>query len=116
MNNLNEQEFDSAIVKGNVVVDFWAEWCGPCKMLTPILEELDSEMDGVTFYKVDADENQSLAGDLGISSIPTVLVYKDGVPVAKQVGAKPKALMKKFIEDAIAQKVCYNRNLILGDF
>jgi thioredoxin 1 len=101
MLDLTEESFDEVIAKGTVVIDFWAEWCGPCKMLTPILEELDSEMQDVSFYKVDADANQKLAGDLGINSIPTVLIYKNGEPVAKQIGAKPKALMRKVIEDAI---------------
>lgn len=98
MIDVNEDTFEDAIKDGVTVVDFWAEWCGPCKMLTPILEELDSEMEGVTFVKVDADENNGLAARLGVSSIPSVFIFKDGEAVANQIGAKPKALMKKFIE------------------
>lgn len=102
MIDLNNEGFDEFISKGTVVVDFWAEWCGPCKMLTPILEELDSEMEGITFVKVDADANADLARELGVSSIPSVFIFRDGEPLAKQTGAKPKALMRKFIEDAIS--------------
>lgn len=98
MINVNEDTFEDVVKEGITVVDFWAEWCGPCKMLTPILEELDSEMESVKFVKVDADENSGLAARLGVSSIPSVFIFKDGEPVANQVGAKPKVLMKKFIE------------------
>lgn len=98
MIDINEDNFEEAVKNGITVVDFWAEWCGPCKMLTPILEELDSEMEGVNFVKVDADANTALAAKLGVSSIPSVFIFKDGEAVANQIGAKPKVLMKKFIE------------------
>lgn len=101
MIQLDKEGFDNAISSGTSVVDFWAEWCGPCKMLTPILEELDLEMDGVNFFKVDADTNPDLLAKFGISSIPSVGVFKDGELVGMQVGAKPKVLMKKFIDNSI---------------
>lgn len=102
MIDINEGTFEDAVKDGITVVDFWATWCGPCKMLTPILEELDAEMEDVKFIKIDADENATLAGRLGISSIPSVFVFKNGEIIAKQVGAKPKIFMRKFIEDAIS--------------
>jgi thioredoxin 1 len=84
------------------LIDFWADWCGPCKMLTPILEELDLEYSEVDFFKIDADSNTELARELEISSLPTVMIWRNGEVIAKQIGAKPKALMRKFIDDAKA--------------
>lgn len=101
MKELSEVDFKSTVSSGFTLIDFWAEWCGPCKMLTPILEELDLEFNNVEFYKVDADANTKLASELGISAIPTILIYKDGELISTQNGAKPKALMRKFIENAI---------------
>ena len=101
MKELTKDNFNSVIENGVSLVDFWAEWCGPCKMLTPILEELETEFKDISFYKVDADANTELAAELGINSIPAILVYKDGELVSTQNGAKPKALMRKFIENAI---------------
>ena len=100
MKDLSQDSFKDAIATGCVVVDFWAEWCGPCKMLTPILEELSNEMENISFYKVDADANTELAAELLVTSIPTILMYCDGELVMRQIGAKPKALMRKVIEDA----------------
>jgi thioredoxin 1 len=84
------------------LIDFWAEWCGPCKMLTPILEELDLEYSEIDFFKVNADNHTELARELEISSLPTVMVWRNGEVIARQIGAKPKALMRKFIDDAKA--------------
>lgn len=103
MKDLNSENFSEAISTGKVVIDFWAEWCGPCKMLTPILEELDSEIEDIAFYKVDADANTQLAADLGVTSIPSLFIYNNGELVAKHTGAKPKVLMRKTIEDAFTQ-------------
>ena len=101
MKDITSESFEESISKGVSVIDFWAEWCGPCKMLTPILEELDQEMENVSFYKVDADANTDLAVKLQITSIPTIIVYKDGEIIGRNQGAKPKVLMRKFIEDTI---------------
>ena len=104
MIDLDEGNFKESISNasgGIVVVDFWADWCGPCKMLSPILDTLDQEMGSVNFAKVDADANMNLANKYSVASIPTVMVFKNGEPIAKQVGAKPYALMKKFIEDSL---------------
>ncbi len=74
-----------------VVVDFWAPWCGPCKMIAPIVEELASEYDGrVKVGKVNTDENQQISGQLGIMSIPTVMIFKNGEVVDRVIGAQPK--------------------------
>ena len=101
MEDITVSNFKEKVSQGISVVDFWAEWCGPCKMLTPILEELNNEMENISFYKVDADANSELAVELQITSIPTIFVYKDGEMIGRHQGAKPKVLMRKFIEDTI---------------
>lgn len=95
---LNSNNFDEVALKSDklVVVDFWAEWCGPCRLIAPIIHELAEEYtDKVIFGKVDVDNNSTLAGQFGIRNIPTVLFIKGGKVVDKQVGAVPKA---KFAE------------------
>ncbi len=86
---------------GVVVVDFWASWCGPCKMLSPIIEELSNEITTVKFAKVNVDENPQSSQSFNIASIPTLLVFKDGKVVDTMVGFRPKAeleeLVKKYI-------------------
>ncbi|RYY24782.1 MAG: thioredoxin [Sphingomonadales bacterium] len=82
-----------------VLVDFWAEWCGPCKMIGPSLEELGAEMaDQVQIVKVDIDENPEAPGKYGVRGIPTMILFKNGVPAATQVGALAKSGIKQFIE------------------
>lgn len=86
---------------GVVVVDFWASWCGPCKMLSPVIEELSNEMTIAKFTKVNVDENPQSSQNFNIASIPTLLVFKDGKVVDTMVGFRPKAeleqLVKKYI-------------------
>ena len=96
---INSPEFAEAIKSGVAVVDFNATWCGPCRMLGPVLEELSEEMAGkASFYAVDVDDNQDLAVEYGISSIPYVAVFKDGQKVDEQVGFVPKPAIQAFIE------------------
>lgn len=89
--NASDQTFATETGTGVVLADFWAPWCGPCKMIAPVLEELDTEMgDKVKIVKIDVDENQETAGKFGVMSIPTLLVLKDGEVVDKVVGFQPK--------------------------
>jgi len=91
--NLSEGTFDEVVGSADkpVLVDFWAEWCGPCKMITPILEEIASEQDGISIAKVNVDENPDIARRFEVMSIPTLIMFQDGVPAKRLVGAKPKA-------------------------
>jgi thioredoxin 1 len=93
-----DQSFTNETGSGTVLVDFWATWCGPCKMIAPVLEELDADMgDKVKIVKVDVDENQETAGKFGIMSIPTLLVLKDGEVVDKVVGYQPKEALAEVL-------------------
>ncbi|MFC5466805.1 thioredoxin [Lederbergia graminis] len=84
--------------EGLVLVDFWATWCGPCKMIAPVLEELDGDLDGkAKIVKVDVDENQETASKYGIMSIPTLIVMKDGETVDKVVGFQPKEALAELL-------------------
>ena len=85
-----------------VLVDFWAEWCGPCRMIGPALEELDAEMDNVNIVKVNIDDNPEAPGRYGVMSIPTMILFKGGQPVATMVGARPKGELKAWLEGALA--------------
>ena len=103
--HVTDEKFEEEVIKADtpVMVDFWAEWCGPCKMIAPIVEELAEEFDGkVKFAKLDVDSNPLVAMTYGIRSIPTLLIFKGGAPVGQIIGAVPKAVMKKRLEEAIA--------------
>jgi len=100
-----DADFDEKVLKSAlpVLVDFWAEWCGPCKMIAPIVDELSEEYDGIVdFAKVDVDSCPSTAMAYGVRSIPTLLIFKDGKPVDQIVGAVPKGVLKKKIDSALA--------------
>jgi len=85
--HLTKSDFDEKVKSGVVMVDFWAEWCGPCKMAAPVIDELADEYSGkVTVAKVDVDGEPELAGKFGVMSIPTVILFKDGNETARQVG------------------------------
>ena len=102
---VTDSSFESDVVEATtpVVVDFWAVWCGPCRMVAPIVDELATEYDGkVGFAKLNVDENPEVSVKYGIRSIPTLLVFKDGKPVDQIVGALPKKEMQKRVEAAIA--------------
>jgi thioredoxin 1 len=98
---LTDSNFQEMIVQSDkpAVVDFWAEWCGPCRMITPIVKELSQEYDGrVVIGKVDVDNNPGISATYGIRNIPTLLFFKNGVVVDKQVGVVPKGAIVQKIE------------------
>ena len=102
---VTDATFEDEVIKAEtpVLVDFWADWCAPCKMIAPIVEELATEYDGsVRFAKLDVDSNPKTATTYGVRGIPTLLVFKDGSPVDTVVGAVPKAVLKSRLDQAIA--------------
>ncbi|MFS8035683.1 thioredoxin [Xanthobacter sp. AM11] len=101
---VSDQNFEQDVINSSapVIVDFWAEWCGPCRMVAPILEEVSGEMgEKVRIVKLNVDENPQTASKYGIMSIPTLLLFKDGKIASRQVGAAPKAKLVQWINGAI---------------
>jgi len=103
-NKTTDATFEADVLKSSepVVVDFWAEWCGPCKMIAPALEEISEEMSGqVKITKLNIDENQDMAMKYGVRSIPMLILFKDGEPAASQVGAAPKGKIADWSKSAL---------------
>lgn len=96
--NVTDQNFSQETSEGVVLADFWAPWCGPCKMIAPVLEELDQELgDKVKIVKLNVDENQETAGQYGVMSIPTLIVFKNGEAVDKAIGYQPKEALAQLL-------------------
>ena len=98
ISNVTDQTFVTETGEGLVLADFWAAWCGPCKMIAPVLEEIDAELsDKVKIVKLDVDENQETAVKFGVMSIPTLVLFKDGEVVDKVIGFQPKEALVNLI-------------------
>jgi thioredoxin 1 len=99
--HISDSSFDQEVLKSDtpVLVDFWAEWCGPCKMIAPILDEVSRDYDGrLQVAKVNVDENQALPAKFGVRGIPTLILFKNGAQVATKVGAVSKSQLTLFID------------------
>jgi thioredoxin 1 len=102
---VNDAKFDEMVLKATtpVLVDFWAPWCGPCKMVAPIVDELANEYEGkVSFMKLNVDDSPNIARQYGVMSIPTLMIFKNGQPVSNIIGFRPKPELKKSLDDALA--------------
>ncbi|NOY53831.1 MAG: thioredoxin [Deltaproteobacteria bacterium] len=101
---LNDQNFENEVKESKIpiLVDFWAEWCAPCRMVAPVLDELAEEFDGkVKIGKVNVDQNRTVAAQYGVMSIPTLILFKNGELVEQMVGAQPKENLQKVLQSAL---------------
>ncbi len=104
--HVSKESWENEVLKSSlpVFVDFWAEWCGPCRMVGPAVEQLSKTLEGkVKIAKLNVDENQEIAVEYGIHSIPSLVLFKDGKELARTVGAAPKEAYQKFIEDSLTK-------------
>jgi len=101
--NITDKEFEAMMVTSDkpIVVDFWAEWCGPCRQLGPVIDELSSEMSNVEFVKLNIDENPETPSKFGVRGIPTLILFEAGKQKSVKVGALPKSALKEWVESNV---------------
>lgn len=100
-----DNNFENDVLKSDkpVLVDFWAEWCGPCRQLSPLVDELSKDMaDKISVYKVNIDQNPETPTKYGVRGIPTLVVFKDGKPISTKVGSLPKSNLYQWVEEALS--------------
>ncbi len=104
MKHVTDASFDADVLKasGPVLVDFWAEWCGPCRQIAPALEDLAKDMDGkITIAKINIDDNPATPGKYGVRGIPTLIIFKDGQVAATKIGALPKSKLYEWVQSSL---------------